>query len=87
MAQSNTERQALYRRRGKMARDYHDGLIGAVKAAIDITERAITEERQHGTRPNDGSRAGQLMAEQEAWVARQRAELTQLRDAISSDGG
>jgi len=40
-----------------------------------MTERACEQERSRGTRPDDGTAAGTLLAEQETWVAFNKRQL------------
>lgn len=43
--------------------------------AVRMTEAALKIERGYGTRPNDGTSAGQFMAEQEVWLEAQRQKI------------
>jgi hypothetical protein len=50
-------------------------MLSSLDEVISLTEAAIEAERKRGTHPDDGSAAGELMAAQEAWIAKQRGQL------------
>jgi hypothetical protein len=49
-----------------------------------MTERACGQERARGTRPDDGTAAGKLLAEQEAWLTFNRRQLANAREQEAS---
>ncbi|MDR3742294.1 MAG: hypothetical protein P4L40_25025 [Terracidiphilus sp.] len=84
MALSNRERQTLYRRRARAAKATSGTLVSVVEEAIAMTEQAIALEREQGTRPGDGTAAGEFMAKQERWIEFQRRHLANaIREARS----
>jgi hypothetical protein len=84
MALTNREKQARFRRRASVARGGLPGVLEALEEAIAMTERACEQERARGTRPDDGTSAGELLAEQEAWVAFNRRHLANAREQEAS---
>jgi hypothetical protein len=76
MVLSNAERQRRHRAKAKVATT----LIASLEEGVALVEEAIrVEQDRYGTRPNDGSPVGKLMADQMEWVRRQRASLEGLR--------
>jgi len=84
MVLTNREKQARFRRRASVARGGLPGVLDALEQAIAMTERACEQERARGTRPDDGTAAGTLLAEQETWVAFNRRQLANARDQEAS---
>jgi hypothetical protein len=84
MILSNKDRQARYRAGARIAKEKLPGLVSVVGDAIRMTQEAINIERQRGTRPNDGTAAGEMMAKMEAWVFENQNSLDQLEKEIGS---
>lgn len=84
MALTNREKQARFRRRASVARGGLPGVLDAIEEAIAMTERACAQERARGTRPDDGTAAGMLLAEQEAWVAFNRRQIANAEEQAAS---
>jgi hypothetical protein len=84
MVLTGRERQERYRRRAAMAKGALPGILDAMEEIVAITERAIAQERLRGTVPNDGTAAGKLLAEQEAWVAYNRRQLKNAKEQAGS---
>jgi hypothetical protein len=80
MVLSNAERQRRHRAKAKAA----TALITSLEEGVALVEETIlVEQDRYGTRPNDGSAVGKLMADQMDWVRRQRADL----EALKSESG
>jgi hypothetical protein len=84
MALTNREKQARFRRRASVARGGLPGVLDAIDEAIAMTERACRQERARGTRPDDGTAAGKLLAEQETWVTFNKRQLANAREQEAS---
>jgi hypothetical protein len=84
MVLTNREKQARFRRRASVARGGLPGVLDALEQAIAMTERACEQERARGTKPDDGTAAGKLLAEQETWVEFNRRQLANAREQEAS---
>ncbi len=60
------------------------GFLAATEDAVREMERAIEDERVHGTRPGDGSSAGRVMAKALGWVTYHRGQLANARGEAHS---
>jgi len=51
------------------------GLLAIIEDSVREMERVIEAERENGTRPDDRTNAGRIMAKSLEWVAYQRVQL------------
>jgi hypothetical protein len=51
------------------------GILAIIEDSVREMERVVEAEREHGTRPDDGTSAGRIMAKELQWVACQRTQL------------
>jgi len=52
-----------------------EGFLAIIEDSVREMEGVIEVERGHGTRPDDGTSAGRIMAKELQWVAYHRAQL------------
>jgi hypothetical protein len=70
-----TQEGAVAHLREMHRRGSESGILAVLEDAVCEMERVIAVERNHGTRPDDGSDAGRLMTKSLRWIAAQRDHI------------